>query len=175
MALTTNWHLLSVPGGRRRQQILRTLRDTAACGYCAADGGERHARHRARRACSTPHGRRVVDLKCRIWRAPRSSGALPRAVRADRDRNPDVPRAVDSAVKALRQSTARLLVKPVSRSSLITTIERAGERWQRRRAEEAAPPIAPGGGIDAAAGARARAAPAEDGEHRTPRVSSRMT
>jgi two-component system cell cycle sensor histidine kinase/response regulator CckA len=44
---------------------------------------------------------------------------------------------VDSAVQALRQHSTDYLVKPVSPEQLLNTIERAGERWQRRRAEEA--------------------------------------
>jgi two-component system cell cycle sensor histidine kinase/response regulator CckA len=44
---------------------------------------------------------------------------------------------VDSAVQALRQHSTDYLVKPVSPEQLLSTIERAGERWQRRRAEEA--------------------------------------
>jgi two-component system cell cycle sensor histidine kinase/response regulator CckA len=45
--------------------------------------------------------------------------------------------SVDSAVQALRQQSSDYLVKPVSPEQLLSTIERAGERWQRRRAEEA--------------------------------------
>jgi PAS domain S-box-containing protein len=45
--------------------------------------------------------------------------------------------SVDSAVRALRQHTSDYLVKPVAPDQLLNTVERAGERWQRRRAEEA--------------------------------------
>jgi PAS domain S-box-containing protein len=45
--------------------------------------------------------------------------------------------SVDSAVRALRQHTSDYLVKPVAPDQLLTTVERATERWQRRRAEEA--------------------------------------
>ena len=45
--------------------------------------------------------------------------------------------SVDSAVRALREHTADYLVKPVAPDLLLTTVERARERWQRRRAEEA--------------------------------------
>jgi two-component system cell cycle sensor histidine kinase/response regulator CckA len=45
--------------------------------------------------------------------------------------------SVDSAVRALREHTCDYLVKPVAPDLLLTTIERASERWQRRRAEEA--------------------------------------
>jgi PAS domain S-box-containing protein len=45
--------------------------------------------------------------------------------------------SVDSAVRALRHHTSDYLVKPVAPDQLLTTVERASERWQRRRAEEA--------------------------------------
>jgi signal transduction histidine kinase len=45
--------------------------------------------------------------------------------------------SVDSAVRALRENSNDYLVKPVQPEHLIGTIERAAERWQRRRAEEA--------------------------------------
>ena len=44
---------------------------------------------------------------------------------------------IESALHALRQRTYDYLVKPVPPEKLLTTIDRAGERWQRRRAEEA--------------------------------------
>jgi signal transduction histidine kinase len=43
--------------------------------------------------------------------------------------------SVDSAVRALRENSNDYLVKPVRPDHLVETIERAGERWQRRRAE----------------------------------------
>jgi signal transduction histidine kinase/FixJ family two-component response regulator len=43
--------------------------------------------------------------------------------------------SIDSAVRALRQNSNDYLVKPVKPDELVGTIERAGERWQRRRAE----------------------------------------
>jgi two-component system cell cycle sensor histidine kinase/response regulator CckA len=43
--------------------------------------------------------------------------------------------SVDSAVRALREDSNDYLVKPVQPDQLVGTIERAGERWQRRRAE----------------------------------------
>jgi len=43
--------------------------------------------------------------------------------------------SVDSAVRALRENSNDYLVKPVQPDQLVGTIERAGERWQRRRAE----------------------------------------
>jgi signal transduction histidine kinase len=45
--------------------------------------------------------------------------------------------SIDSAVRALRENSNDYLVKPVQAEHLIGTIERAAERWQRRRAEEA--------------------------------------
>ena len=45
--------------------------------------------------------------------------------------------SIESALHALRQRTYDYLVKPVPPEKLLTTIDRAGERWQRRRAEEA--------------------------------------
>jgi two-component system cell cycle sensor histidine kinase/response regulator CckA len=45
--------------------------------------------------------------------------------------------SVDSAVRALREHSCDYLVKPVPPDKLLSTIERAGERWQRRHAEEA--------------------------------------
>src|SRR5262249_1200116 len=45
--------------------------------------------------------------------------------------------SVDSAVQALRQHSTDYLVKTVSPEQLLSTIERAGERVRRRRAEEA--------------------------------------
>jgi signal transduction histidine kinase len=43
--------------------------------------------------------------------------------------------SVDSAVRALRENSNDYLVKPVQPDRLVGTIERASERWQRRRAE----------------------------------------
>jgi two-component system, cell cycle sensor histidine kinase and response regulator CckA len=43
--------------------------------------------------------------------------------------------SIDSAVRALREDSNDYLVKPVQPDHLVGTIERAGERWQRRRAE----------------------------------------
>ncbi len=45
--------------------------------------------------------------------------------------------SIESALQALRQRTYDYLVKPVPPEKLLTTVDRAGERWQRRRAEEA--------------------------------------
>src|SRR5688572_3142461 len=45
--------------------------------------------------------------------------------------------SIESALHALRQRTYDYLVKPVPPEKLLTTVDRAGERWQRRRAEEA--------------------------------------
>jgi len=45
--------------------------------------------------------------------------------------------SIETALHALRQRTYDYLVKPVPPEKLLTTIDRAGERWQRRRAEEA--------------------------------------
>ena len=45
--------------------------------------------------------------------------------------------SIESALAALRQRTYDYLVKPVPPEKLLTTIDRAGERWQRRRVEEA--------------------------------------
>ena len=45
--------------------------------------------------------------------------------------------SVDSAVQAMREHTCDYLIKPVAPELLFSTLERAGERWQRRNAEEA--------------------------------------
>ena len=45
--------------------------------------------------------------------------------------------SVDSAVRALREHSYDYLIKPVQPEQLLGSIERAGERWQRRRAEDA--------------------------------------
>jgi len=45
--------------------------------------------------------------------------------------------SIDSAVRALREHSNDYLVKPVQPDQLVGTIERASERWQRRRAEVA--------------------------------------
>ena len=45
--------------------------------------------------------------------------------------------SIDSAVRALREHSNDYLVKPVQPDQLVATIERASERWQRRRAEVA--------------------------------------
>ncbi|HET7565549.1 MAG TPA: response regulator [Gemmatimonadaceae bacterium] len=45
--------------------------------------------------------------------------------------------SVDSAVRALREQSYDYLIKPVQPDRLLQSIERAGERWQRRRAEAA--------------------------------------
>jgi two-component system cell cycle sensor histidine kinase/response regulator CckA len=44
---------------------------------------------------------------------------------------------VESAVGALRQHSCDYLIKPVSPKQLLETVHRAGDRWLRRRAEEA--------------------------------------
>ena len=60
------------------------------------------------------------------------------SVAADPDHRPDRQRHASRApLRALRQRTYDYLVKPVPPDKLLTTIDRAGERWQRRRAEEA--------------------------------------
>jgi len=43
--------------------------------------------------------------------------------------------SIDSAVRALRENSNDYLLKPVQPDLLVGTIERAGERWQRHRAE----------------------------------------
>ena len=45
--------------------------------------------------------------------------------------------SVDSAVRALREHTCDYLVKPVAPPQLLSTLARAGDRWQRRIAEDA--------------------------------------
>ena len=45
--------------------------------------------------------------------------------------------SVDSAVRALREHSYDYLIKPVQPDQLLDSIGRAGERWQRRRAEAA--------------------------------------
>jgi PAS domain S-box-containing protein len=45
--------------------------------------------------------------------------------------------SVDSAVRALREQSHDYLVKPVAPDQLLSTLERASERWRRRQAEEA--------------------------------------
>jgi PAS domain S-box-containing protein len=45
--------------------------------------------------------------------------------------------SVDSAVRAMREHTCDYLIKPVEPEQLLNTLERAGERWQRRHAEAA--------------------------------------
>jgi DNA-binding response OmpR family regulator len=45
--------------------------------------------------------------------------------------------SVDSAVRALREQSYDYLVKPVQPDNLVASIARAGDRWQRRRAERA--------------------------------------
>jgi signal transduction histidine kinase len=45
--------------------------------------------------------------------------------------------SVDSAVRALREQSYDYLVKPVHPDNLVASIARAGDRWQRRRAEQA--------------------------------------
>jgi len=45
--------------------------------------------------------------------------------------------SIESAVGALRQHTHDYLIKPVSPEKLLLTLHRAGDRWLRRKAEEA--------------------------------------
>jgi two-component system cell cycle sensor histidine kinase/response regulator CckA len=119
-------------------QLLRTLRDilrhrgyaplTAASGKDALEIAER----------STPRPAvALVDLKL-----PDMEGTeVVRRLHALSELTETViltgHASVDSAVQALRQQSSDYLVKPVSPEQLLSTIERAGERWQRRRAEEA--------------------------------------
>jgi two-component system cell cycle sensor histidine kinase/response regulator CckA len=130
--------LLSVLVVDDDNQILRTLRDilehrgyaplTAASGR---EGLEIAARAR------TPPAVALVDL-----RLPDMDGTeVVRRLHALSELTETViltgHASVDSAVQALRQHSSDYLVKPVSPEQLLHTIERAGERWQRRRAEEA--------------------------------------
>jgi two-component system, cell cycle sensor histidine kinase and response regulator CckA len=45
--------------------------------------------------------------------------------------------SVDSAIRALREQSYDYLVKPVHPDHLVASVGRAGDRWQRRRAEQA--------------------------------------
>jgi len=45
--------------------------------------------------------------------------------------------SVDSAVRALREQSYDYLIKPVAPEQLLNSIDRAGDRWQRRNAEAA--------------------------------------
>ncbi|MEP6493257.1 MAG: response regulator [bacterium] len=45
--------------------------------------------------------------------------------------------SVDSAVRALREQSYDYLIKPVAPEQLLNSMDRAGDRWQRRRAEAA--------------------------------------
>jgi DNA-binding NtrC family response regulator len=45
--------------------------------------------------------------------------------------------SIASAVRAVRQRIFDYLLKPASPEQLVATLERAGERWRRRRAEAA--------------------------------------
>src|SRR5690348_9600232 len=45
--------------------------------------------------------------------------------------------SVDSAVRALREQSYDYLVKPVHPDNLVASVARAGDRWQRRKAEQA--------------------------------------
>ena len=45
--------------------------------------------------------------------------------------------SLESAVAAMREQSLDYLVKPVAVEQLLRTVEMAGERWQRRRVEEA--------------------------------------
>ena len=45
--------------------------------------------------------------------------------------------SVESAVRALREQSYDYLIKPVAPEQLLNTMDRAGDRWQRRRAEVA--------------------------------------
>ena len=44
---------------------------------------------------------------------------------------------VDSAIRALREQSYDYLLKPVQPDHLVASVARAGDRWQRRRAEQA--------------------------------------
>jgi two-component system cell cycle sensor histidine kinase/response regulator CckA len=45
--------------------------------------------------------------------------------------------SVDSAIRALREASYDYLIKPVAPEQLLSSMDRAGDRWQRRRAEAA--------------------------------------
>jgi two-component system, cell cycle sensor histidine kinase and response regulator CckA len=130
--------LLSVLVVDDDNQLLRTLRDILRHrGYApltAASG--REGLELAGRT-SPPPAVALVDL-----RLPDMDGTeVVRQLRALSELTETViltgHASVDSAVQALRQHSTDYLVKPVSPEHLLNTIERAGERVRRRRAEEA--------------------------------------
>jgi two-component system cell cycle sensor histidine kinase/response regulator CckA len=130
--------LLSVLVVDDDNQLLRTLRDILRHrGYApltAASG--REGLELAGRT-SPPPAVALVDL-----RLPDMDGTeVVRQLRALSEMTETViltgHASVDSAVQALRQHSTDYLVKPVSPEHLLNTIERAGERVRRRRAEEA--------------------------------------
>jgi two-component system cell cycle sensor histidine kinase/response regulator CckA len=130
--------LLSVLVVDDDNQLLRTLRDIL--------------RHRGYAPLTAASGREGLELACRTspppavalvdLRLPDMDGTeVVRQLRALSELTETViltgHASVDSAVQALRQHSTDYLVKPVSPEHLLNTIERAGERVRRRRAEEA--------------------------------------
>jgi two-component system cell cycle sensor histidine kinase/response regulator CckA len=137
MALTSP-DLLSVLVVDDDSAILRTLRDILQHrGYAPLTAASGREGLEMAASAATPPAVALVDLKL-----PDMDGTeVVRRLHALSELTETViltgHASVDSAVQALRQQSSDYLVKPVSPEQLMTTIERAGERWQRRRAEEA--------------------------------------
>jgi PAS domain S-box-containing protein len=120
------------------EQMLKTMGDILALrGYasCAASSGRRGVE--LARSLPAPAAIAVVDL-----RLPDMDGIeLVAELRQISDATEIVVltgnASVDSAVRALREQSYDYLIKPVQPDQLLRSIERAGERWQRRRAEAA--------------------------------------
>jgi signal transduction histidine kinase len=119
-------------------QMLRTITDILRLrGYSAVIAGTGKEALEITRAMREAPAVALVDLKLpdmdgiELIRRLREITALTEVVILTGNAS------IDSAVRALREDSNDYLVKPVQPDQLVGTIERASERWQRRRAEVA--------------------------------------
>jgi signal transduction histidine kinase len=119
-------------------QMLRTIGDILRFrGYEARGAGSGQEGLNAVESAENPPAIALVDLKL-----PDMDGI--ELVTRLRDLAPLVEvviltghASVDSAVRALREQSYDYLVKPVHPDNLVASVARAGDRWQRRKAEQA--------------------------------------
>jgi two-component system cell cycle sensor histidine kinase/response regulator CckA len=118
--------------------LLRTLRDILRHrGYAPLTAGSGHEGLSLAEQATSPLAVALIDLKLPDMDGMEVIGRLHAISSLTETVILTGHASVDSAVRALREHTCDYLVKPVAPDLLLTTIERASERWQRRRAEEA--------------------------------------
>ncbi|MEX2111528.1 MAG: response regulator [Gemmatimonadaceae bacterium] len=117
-------------------QMLRTITDILRLhGYTAIVAGTGEQALQSAREMSEPPAVALVDLRLPDMDGMDLVGRLRQIGKLTEVIILTGNASVDSAVRALRENSNDYLVKPVKPDQLVGTVERAGERWQRRRAE----------------------------------------